>query len=297
MTKSKNLVFFGTEDFSVPTLEALVKAEYNICAVVTKPDTRRGRGRQLNQPLVKKFAQSHGLTVLQPTKLSEIYTTLRKLQPLTGVLVSYGKIIPQSILDLFEPGIINIHPSKLPAYRGPAPVEATIKNRDRETAVTIMKLTVGMDEGPIYVQKVIPLTNPKITSPELYKQLFQIGAELLVETLPNILNGQIPLTEQSSYGVSYTTLLTKDDGIIDQTTEIATEIEAKIRAYLDYPKTRLQLQTGDVIITSAKVVDSPQKDQFIIQCKNDSYLLVESLIAKSGKSMSGAAYLRGVRQT
>src|SRR5690606_12998421 len=103
MTQSKNLVFFGTEDFSAPTLEALISAGYTISAVVTKPDTLRGRGRQLTEPLVKKVAQSHGLKVLQPNKLSEIITTLQSLRPVAGILVSYGKIIPQTVLDIFDP--------------------------------------------------------------------------------------------------------------------------------------------------------------------------------------------------
>ena len=293
--KSNNLVFFGTEDFSAPSLEALIKAGYTVSAVVTKPDTRRGRGRELSEPLVKKVAQSHNIPVLQPTRLSEIHDELQKLTPATGILVSYGKIIPQSILDLFEPGIINIHPSKLPRYRGPSPIEAAIKNRDSKTAISIMKLTSGMDEGPIYQQKVLPLNNQQITRPALYSQLSEAGAELLIETLPDIISGKLQAKEQSTDDVSYTTLLHKSDGIINPVTDTATEIEAKIRAYLGYPKSRLPLKTGDVVITSAKVVDSLLDKEFVLPCKNDSYLMVESLIAPSGKTMSGSAYLRGLK--
>ena len=119
MTK---LMFFGTEDFSVPTLQKLIEANYKIVAAVTKPDTLRGRGHKLDQPAVKKIAAVNNIKVLQPAKVTEILPEIQKLQPEVGVLVSYGKIIPESIIEAFPKGIINIHPSLLPIYRGPSPI-------------------------------------------------------------------------------------------------------------------------------------------------------------------------------
>ena len=295
MKTSDQLVFFGTEAFSAPSLEALISHGFNVVAVVTKPDTQRGRGRAVTEPLVKTIAQRYDIPVFQPHKLSELESELKKMSPIAGVLVAYGKIIPKSILDVFTPGIINIHPSKLPRYRGPAPIEAAIKNGDTETAISIMQLTAGMDEGPIYLQQPVPLDNRRVTRPELYKQLAEQGAELLVATLPGILDGTIEPKQQQTDGVSYTTLISKQDGNANPITETATDIERKTRAHLGFPKTRITFKDNDVIITSAKVVDHFIENELVLLCKNDSYLLVESLIAPSGKSMSGSAFLRGLR--
>jgi len=298
MTTSKHLVFFGTEDFSLPTLEALIGAGYDISYVVTKPDTRRGRGKQLESPVVKKCAQQRGIPVLQPAKLSEIRDELLALQPVAGVLVAYGKIIPQSILDIFRPGIINLHPSKLPRYRGPAPIENVIKNGDNETAISIMRLSAGMDEGPIYSQTLVPLDvldTTEITRPKLYEKLARDGAEQLLSVLPNILSGTLEPKPQQTDDVSITTMISKQDGRINPITDTAEQVERSVRAYLGFPKSRLRIDEYDVIVTSAKVVDSQLEHELVVTCKNDSYLLVESLVAPSGKSMTGSAYLRGLR--
>ena len=148
--------------YSLITLEALVEEEFNVVCVITKPDTKRGRGHKLTEPPVKTFAKSHNIPVLQPSKVSEITDYIKQLQPVTGVLVAYGKIIPQSIIDLFTPGIINVHPSLLPKYRGPSPIESAIVNRDTKTGVSIMQLDSKMDARPhIY---------PKLDKPSLEKK-------------------------------------------------------------------------------------------------------------------------------
>ena len=153
-TSRQPIVFFGTEDFSLYSLRALVEAGFNIVAVITKPDSRRGRSNKLIQPAVKQFASQHHIPVWQPKRLKDIISDIKNITPQpTGVLVSYGKIIPQTIIDLFQPGIINVHPSLLPKYRGPSPIESAIANRDKITGVTIMQLEQAMDAGPIYHQQ------------------------------------------------------------------------------------------------------------------------------------------------
>ena len=142
-----SIVFFGTEDFSLVALEALVEAGFPVEVVVTKPDMPKGRGHVLTEPLVKTFAKKHGIQVWQPAKLNDINDDIAKLNNPIGVLVSFGKIIPQKTLDLFTPGIINVHPSLLPKYRGPSPIEAAILMGDQETGVSIMRLSAQMDAG------------------------------------------------------------------------------------------------------------------------------------------------------
>jgi methionyl-tRNA formyltransferase len=293
MTSSSKLVFFGTEDFSLPSLRALVDNGYQVVAVVTKPDARRGRKSELVMPAVKAYALEHDIPVLQPSKITEISDTLSALHADAAVLVSYGKIISERIINLFMPvGIINIHPSLLPKYRGPAPIEAAIANGDDETGISIMQLTRGMDEGPVFVQERVVLKGTE-TKPELYEAFAQHGAELLITHLPAILTGVLKPKPQKNTDVSYTSLLTKQDGRLDPVTDDAYACERKVRAYLGYPKTSLKIQNNDVLVTSAKVVATKSPDELVIECANNTLLRIDKLVAPSGKTMSGAAYLRG----
>lgn len=293
MTMSSKLVFFGTEDFSLPSLKALVEHGFNVVAVVTKPDSPRGRSGQLVAPVVKSYAESKNIPVYQPLKLSDIHAELISLSPNAAVLVSYGKLLPQRTLDVFNPiGVINVHPSLLPKYRGPAPIEAAIVNGDKTTGISIMRLTAGMDEGPIFAQTTIPLDGTE-TKPALTASLANAGATFLAETLPSILSGQLLPTPQQNDDVSYTSLLTKDLGILEPLTDDAYALERKVRAYLTFPKTRLKIKNTDVIVTSAKVVPEYDAAPLVIRCTNNTYLEVRELIAPSGKSMSGEAFLRG----
>src|SRR5262249_33361714 len=140
MSKSKPLIFFGTEDFSVPALEALLAAGWPVSLVVTKPDSPAGRGQKINMPKVKTLASKNNIKVVQPADLADIKAYLEALKPDLGVLVAYGKLIPDAILHLFRGEIINLHPSLLPKYRGPAPIEAAILNGDKETGLSIIRL-------------------------------------------------------------------------------------------------------------------------------------------------------------
>jgi methionyl-tRNA formyltransferase len=293
MKTSKKLVFFGTEQFSLPSLQALVDRGYDVVAVVTKPDSRRGRSKDLVAPAVKEYALSKQIPVYQPHRLADIVSELEALKPDAGVLVSYGKILSQRTLDVFIPiGIINVHPSLLPMYRGPAPIEAAIKNGDSMTGISIMRLTAGMDEGPIFAQLNVPLDGTE-TRPSLTAQLADIGATYLAQTLPEILNGTLAAKPQQNDDVSYTSLLSKHDGLLLPETDTAYALERQVRAYLNFPKSRLRTHNVDVIVTSAKVVESLQAAPLVIACADDTYLSIETVIAPSGKSMSGEAFVRG----
>lgn len=297
MKTSKKLVFFGTEDFSLPSLQRLIENDFDVIAVVTKPDSARGRSKVLIAPTVKSYAESLNIPVLQPEKLGKCEDEFRELGADAAVLVSYGKILPERILNVFSPiGVINVHPSLLPRYRGPSPIEAAIVHGDTETGISIMRLTKGMDEGPIFAQTTVTLDGTE-TRPTLTASLANAGAAYLIETLPRILSGELTATPQQNDGVSYTTLLSKDLGILDPLTDTADALERKIRAYLNYPKTRLTFKNFEVIITSAKVVSDKSAAPLVIECSNNTFLSIEELIAPSGKRMSGEAFLRGYLPT
>ncbi len=291
MSTSKTVLFFGTDEFSLTALTGLIEAGYNIQAVVTKPDSPQGRGHKLTPPQVKVLATQHGIPVWQPEKLREIARDIAALESPIGVLSSYGKIVPQNIIDLFDPGIINIHPSLLPKYRGPTPIETAIANGDEKTGVSIMQLTAGMDEGPVYVAKEYLLTGTE-TKPELYHTLATIGTNLLLETLPGIIDGTVTPSPQDESQATYTRMLQKEDAWLDPNTVTAEEAERLVRAYLGFPKTKITISGHTVIITKAHIENS-QLHQLTIPCKNDTFLAIDELVAPSGRTMSAADFERG----
>lgn len=286
------IVFFGTEEHSLITLKALYNANLPVTAVITKPDAPRGRGGKMTEPAVKTFAREHNITVWQPAKLKDVADSIKQLNNPVGVLVSYGKIIPQSIIDLFSPGIINVHPSLLPKYRGPSPIEAAMTNLDTETGVSIMQLDADMDAGPVYHQEKITLTGHESRT-ELYDQLFALGSEKLIELLPRVVSGDLQPVEQNHAEATYCTLLSKKDALLDPAKLTAAQAEARVRAHLSFPRTKLAFDDLELIITAAHVANKPHTalDQ---QFTDGNYLIVDQLITPtSGKQMTAEAFLRG----
>lgn len=291
MTIDKNIVFFGTENYSVGPLKALIDAGYPISAVITKADAPSGRGQQLTEPPIKTFANLHNIPVWQPDKVSDINQQLANLQPVVGILVAYGKIIPQSTIDLFSPGIINVHPSLLPRWRGPSPIEAAIANRDSETGVTLIQLNAKMDAGPIYAQKKVPL-NFTETKPELYGKLFSLGSDMLIESLPDILSDTLQPTPQTDEGLTFCSLLSKSTSLLNPDQMTALEAEAHVRAHLSYPRSKVQISDHLIIITKAHVSNQPN-GKLAVQFNDGKYLVIDELIAPSGKTMGSDAFRRG----
>lgn len=289
---SKKIIFFGTEDYSLSTLRALVEASFPIAAVVTKPDAPRGRGQKLTEPPVKTFALAHAIPVWQPARLRDIAADIQALQPVAGVLVAYGKIIPQSIIDLFTPGIINIHPSLLPRWRGPSPIEATIYHGDSETGVSIMQLEAGMDSGPVYVQRQLSLGGTE-TKHELYDQLFSLGNDAIIASLPAILSGELQPNPQDESRATYCSLLSKEDAHINPSAMTAAEADAHVRAYLDFPRSKIAYNGQTLIITRTHVA-STMENPLSLLCSDGNYLVIDELISpKSGKKMTAKEFLRG----
>jgi methionyl-tRNA formyltransferase len=286
----KPLVFFGTEDFSVPSLERLIADGWPIKLVITKPDSARGRGLKLTSPPVKALARKNSIPVLQPNKLKDIETELSKLECDFAVLVAYGKIIPASIIDLFKGGIVNVHPSLLPQLRGPAPIEGAILEGQSKTGVSLMRLSQEMDAGPVYIQAEVGLKGTE-TKPALYEQLARVGANLLAENLNSIVLGDLKPVGQNDREATYTKLLTKADGMV-RWDEPAEDIERKVRAYLGFPKSRAVVGNKEVILLEVRLVSNLDDGKLVIPC-HKSFLEILKLRAPNGREMSGEEFKRG----
>ena len=292
MSKSKKLVFFGTEDFSAACLTLLITAGWEISAVVTKPDSKAGRGRKPAVPMVKHIAKENNIAVLQPEKASEIAKSLDGFKTEFGVLAAYGKIIPSDVLRRFSGGIINLHPSLLPKYRGPAPIEAAILNGDKTTGVSIMKLVEKMDAGPVYAQKVVSLDGTEDRT-LLYQKLAVEGAQLLVKKLPLVTAGRLKSKAQDEDKASYTKLIKKSDGNLDFK-KSAKQLERQVRAYAGWPKTTAKIYGQKIVVTSARAAETKSDGQLVVPARA-GYLEILELVAPSGRMLSGSDFVRGYR--
>ena len=287
---SKTIVFFGTDTFSADALRSLIEADYTIGAVITKPDSKSGRGQHLSAPLVKQIALENSIPVWQPTKLIDVLEDIEKLGDVVGVLSSYGRIIPQAIIDLFRPGIINIHPSLLPLYRGPSPIETAIANGDTQTGVSIMKLSAEMDAGPVYAQEVYTLDGTETTA-TLQPTLAALGARMLIETLPGIIEGNLLPSPQANAAI-YCYLLKKEDAYLNPEEITAIQAERHVRAFIEFPKTKMTILEQSIIVTKAHVV-SEAESVLDIAFKDGQFLSIDELIGPSGRKMSGSDFLNG----
>jgi methionyl-tRNA formyltransferase len=236
MTQSLNLVFCGTPQFAVPTLQKLVRSGFQIKLVVTQPDRPKGRGLELVSSPVKQSAQKLNLRVTQPDKIrnnEEFRSQLTALQPAAVIVVGYGRLIPQWMLDLPPLGNINLHASLLPKYRGAAPIQWAIANGDSVTGVTTMRLDAGLDTGHILLQRESPIL-PDDTSETLSPRLATLGADLVVDTLHGLQQGSIHPQPQDSAHATLAPILKKEDGRIDFSRSAA-EIMNRLRGFQPWP--------------------------------------------------------------
>lgn len=305
---SKKVIFFGNERLATgvstnaPTLRALIDNGYDIAAVIASDSPQLSRKNRSLE--VKTLAEEHNIPVLLPHRLSEIESQIRDLKPEIGVLVAFGKIVPQKIIDLFPRGIVNIHPSLLPLHRGPTPIESVILNGDKVTGVSIMQLVKSMDAGPVFAQVTIQLEGNE-DKVDLAEKLLEAGKDLLLKCLPQILDGKLEPTAQDSSQATYDTLIGKDDGVIDWR-KPASQLEREIRAYATWPKSRTTLANTPVIVTEAHVVSADTKHQpgeiilskkeLMIAC--DQNLLSIDHLKPEGKSeMPAISFLAGYRNS
>lgn len=232
------VVFFGTPDFAVPFLSALIEeADIDVASVVCQPDKPVGRKKIIMAPATKALAEKNGIEVYQPKSLkkNDAVVQLASYEADVFVVVAYGKIIPQTILDIPKNGSLNVHPSLLPEYRGPAPMQAAIASGDDQTGITIMLLDAGMDTGPILAQATLSLDADE-TYTSLQEKVHRDGPKLLVETLKRHIAGDITPIPQDDDRATLTSLLSREDGKIDWSAPMI-QIERKVRAYDPWPGT------------------------------------------------------------
>lgn len=248
------IAFFGTPQFAVPTLEALVASRHQVALVVTQPDRRRGRGQKVTDSPVKAAARRHGIPVYQPDRLRdpEVTDTLRAKAPDAGVVAAYGKLIPADLLSLPRLGMVNVHASLLPKYRGAAPVHRAIINGDTETGVTIMQVVEALDAGDMLAKSVRPI-GPDETSEEVERALADDGARLLLDVLDQIEAGTVRAEPQNSAASTYAPRLTKEEGLIDWRLS-ARQIHDRVRGLYPWPHAYSFLNEERVILLKTKVV-------------------------------------------
>jgi len=295
------VVFMGSPDFALPTLQAL-NQQYEVVGVVTQPDRASGRGRALKAPPVKLLAQELNIPVIQPEKLRqpEAMEQLRAWAPDLIVVAAFGQILRKDVLDLPPYGCINVHASLLPRWRGAAPINAAILHGDEETGVTIMKMDVGLDTGPMLSQRAIRLTR-KDTAGSVFETLSQLGAGLLIETLPDYLSGTLQPMPQPEEGMTYAPMLKKEEGRLDFT-HPAAELERRVRAFNPWPGAYMDFDGANLKVHRAHVeageAEAGQRliyrDQPAIGA-GSGLLILDEVQPAGKKSMSGKSFLAGAR--
>jgi methionyl-tRNA formyltransferase len=298
---SIRVVFMGSPDFAVPSLKALTSA-YPIVGVVTQPDREAGRGRTLVAPPVKTAALDFGLPVIQPEKLHapEAMEQLQAWAPDLIVVAAFGQILRPAVLDLPNYGCINVHGSLLPRWRGAAPIQAAILAGDKETGITIMKMDSGVDTGPMLSQSSIPIA-PDNTADSIFKKMSTLGAELLLETLPDYLNGSLHPRQQPEVGVTYAPMLKKEDGRLDFTRS-AEELARRVRAFNPWPGAFFEWRGGVMKVHAAHASDGrAMPGTHLIQQKmpaiatGDGVLVLDIVQPAGKKPMPGKAFLAGTK--
>ena len=298
---SKTILFFGNERLATgvsttaPVLRGLLADGYHVAAVITQYDQQASR--RPRAPEIIAVAEAHNIPVLLPKKPVEIIDQLAAFTADAAVLVAYGKIVPQAVIDIFPKGIINIHPSALPEHRGPTPLESVIMSGASSTAVSLMQLTAGMDSGPVYAQQSVPLTGNE-TKQELADNLLAVGASMVHELLPSILDGSLAPTPQDDSHATYDQLLRKEDSQLDWSRP-AIELARMVRAYAVWPRSRAHLAGHDIIITKAHAIEGNGTPGSIADIAGlgihtgDGVLVLDEVLPPGKKPMNGADFARG----
>ncbi len=298
MTK---VVFMGSPDFSLACLRALAK-HYDVVGVVTQPDRASGRGRELKSPPVKTLALELGIPVMQPEKLRapEAMEQLRAWAPDLIVVAAFGQILKKDVLDLPRYGCINVHASLLPRWRGAAPINAAILAGDEETGVTIMRMDVGLDTGPMLTKRSIRLTRDD-TAGSVFQTLSQLGADLLIETLPRWIAGEIQPQVQDDVFATYAPMMKKEEGKLDFTRDV-NELERRVRAFNPWPGAFMDLDGTILKIHRAHVGSSnvEKGQRLIVQDQpavgaRSGLLILDEVQPAGKKPMSGKSFLAGAR--
>lgn len=311
------IIFFGTSDFAVPVLEALLKNKYKIIAVITQPDSESGRGQKIKTSPIKEVALKNKLKIIQPenAKDEKFIQQIKNMAPDLNIVCAYGKILPEELIEAPKYKTINIHPSMLPKYRGPSPIQSTILNGDKDTGTTVMLMNAKMDHGPIIKNYKVKIKDRyTITFEELSKKLADASAKLLIKILPKYISGETKPKEQKHEKATFVKLFRKEDGKIywNKTSE---EIDRQVRALNPWPGSfcfwhnhekeqtiRVKiLKTEIPYISSAADIVEKRKNGEVFKTPSglmavatfDDHLIIKELQLEGKKVMSGKEFLNG----
>ena len=303
--KDLNIIFMGTPEFSVPVLQSLID-NYKVRAVVTQPDKMVGRNGKLAKPPIKILAEEHNILVLQLNKVRNEYEQITELDPDLIVTCAYGQILPKELLDYPKLGCINVHASLLPKYRGGAPIHRAIINGESETGITIMYMAPGMDDGDIISQRKVEILDTD-TASTLHDKLSKVGSELLMETLPSIIEGTNTRTQQDESLVTLAPIIKPEDELLDFS-KTTREIHNQIRGLSSFPGAYFMLDGKRF-----KVYESIPFDEYFsesldgeivkiykegIGVKTGNGVIILTIIQPEGKSkMKARDYLNGLKES
>lgn len=306
MVEPLSIVFFGTPEFAVPTLERLLGSRHSVWGVVTQPDRRKGRGQQVSESPVKRVARAHGVPVIQPDRLRDpsVIDTLRGWAPDLGVVAAYGKLIPEDVLSISRHGMINVHASLLPKYRGAAPVHRAVIDGEPETGVTIMRVEKMLDAGPMLAKATRPI-GPDETSDVIERDLAQIGADLLLDVVDQIATGTAREELQDFMVCSYAPKVTKEEGLIDWTLP-ASFIHNRVRGLYPWPHAYTYLDGTRIIILKTHVEEVPasappgtivdvSRQRLHVATGHDGRLAIERLQLEGRRPTTVREFLAGHR--
>jgi methionyl-tRNA formyltransferase len=298
------LVFCGTPQFAVPTLEAVIAAGHQVALVLTQPDRPVGRTQELQAPPVKQTAIAHGIPVMQPEKIknnAELRAELEAIAPDAILVVAYGRIIPEWMLNLPRFGNINLHGSLLPKYRGAAPIQWAVANGEVVTGVTTMRLDAGLDTGPMLLAQAVPVGEEE-TAVDVYENLAEVGAPLMIETLRRLEAGELFPEAQDHALATHAPILTREDGRIDFN-RTAREIHNRWRGFQPWPGAHTTLRGKKLIAHGfhATTHDTPlapgvihlHEGRLLAGCGGSTVIEFDEVQLEGKKRMSAAELLRG----
>ena len=303
-------IFIGTPAFALPTLRRLLDSSHQVVAVVTQPDRPRGRGRRIGESPVKQLARERGLPILQPhhVKDEKFLAEIAILRPDIGVVAAYGKILPNRLLDTPRLGVINVHPSLLPKYRGAAPVHHAIMAGERKTGVTIIRLIQEMDAGPMLKRRIRPI-DPDETSDVVEAELAELGADLLVEAVADLEAGRAVEEEQDHARATFAPRLSQDDGVIDWTAT-AHVVHNLVRGLHPWPHASSYLDGTRYLIRRSRLLKTPPRhpsnmqpgeileadgDRLIVAAGAGTALAIVEIQPPDRRALSARAFLAGHR--
>lgn len=308
MPALERLVFFGTPEFAVPTLAALVEAGRAPLRVVTQPSKPAGRGQRLEDPPVARWAREHGLPVLQPKKVRdpEFLAAMRELAPDVAIVVAFGQIFPRELLDIPPYGCINLHGSLLPKYRGASPIQAAVAAGETRTGVTAMLMEEGLDSGPVLLEEETEI-GPEETAGELSRRLSEMGGRLMVRTLDALARGAVTPRPQPAEGITYAPRLTRESGRADWSLS-ARELSDRLRAFTPWPGMAASLKGQPVKIVRARPLPEAGSDSrppgtllglrggfLAVACGDGTVLGVSELQRPGKRALRAADFVNGER--